>query len=83
MPTVILFKEGKEYDRRPLVGDKGRLIKFTFNAVSPALSSLMPYALCPQDNVVAAFDLNNLFEECKSHPLKKTAAASATRAKLD
>lgn len=55
MPTVILFKNGKEVTRRPGFDHKGKLIKFFFS----------------EDNVKAAFDLNNLYNECKGNPLKK------------
>ncbi|XP_073986554.1 thioredoxin-related transmembrane protein 2 homolog [Rhodnius prolixus] len=54
LPTVILFKEGKEVLRRPLVDSNGKLKKFFFT----------------EDNMKAAFDLNNLYKECKSHPSK-------------
>ena len=36
LPTVILFRDGRECDRRPLVSDNGRLVKFAFNFVSHA-----------------------------------------------
>ncbi|XP_054284719.1 thioredoxin-related transmembrane protein 2 homolog [Macrosteles quadrilineatus] len=55
LPTVILFKEGKEVMRRPMIDAKGKLQKFFFS----------------EDNVKAAFDLNNLYNECKNNPLKK------------
>ncbi|XP_046675508.1 thioredoxin-related transmembrane protein 2 homolog [Homalodisca vitripennis] len=55
LPTMILFKEGKEVMRRPAVDSKGKLQKFFFS----------------EDNVKAAFDLNNLYNECKNNPLKK------------
>ncbi|XP_046386114.1 thioredoxin-related transmembrane protein 2 homolog [Ischnura elegans] len=54
LPTIILFKEGKEVTRRPAVDSKGKIMKFFFS----------------EDNVKAAFDLNNLYNECKSNPLK-------------
>lgn len=34
LPTVILFQNGKETMRRPLVNDKGKLIPFAFTYVS-------------------------------------------------
>lgn len=49
LPTVILFKEAKETARRPTADSKGKLIKFGFNI----------------DNIVLAFDLNNLYQSCK------------------
>lgn len=55
LPTVILFREGKEVIRRPTADNKGKLQRFFFS----------------EDNFKAAFDLNNLFNECKKSPLKK------------
>lgn len=55
LPTLILFKEGKEVERRPYADHKGKLVKFLFSV----------------DNIKAAFDLNNLYETCKKNPLKK------------
>ncbi|XP_049840612.1 thioredoxin-related transmembrane protein 2 homolog [Schistocerca gregaria] len=55
LPTLILFKDGKEVTRRPGFDNKGKVIKFFFSG----------------DNVKASFDLNNLYNECKSNPLKK------------
>ncbi|KAG8224604.1 hypothetical protein J437_LFUL009179 [Ladona fulva] len=54
LPTIILFKEGKEVTRRPGFDSKGKVQKFFFS----------------EDNVKAAFDLNNLYSECRSNPLK-------------
>ena len=54
LPTVILFRQGKEVARRPYADSKGKLVKFFFSA----------------DNVKAAFDLNNLYKECKDNPIK-------------
>lgn len=55
LPTVILFRNGKEVCRRPTVDAKCQLIKFFFS----------------EENVTAAFDLNNLYQECKANPIKK------------
>ena len=55
LPTVILFKNGKEVRRRPTVDAKYQLIKFFFS----------------EENVTAAFNLNNLYQECKANPIKK------------
>lgn len=55
LPTLILFKDGKEVERRPTADNKGKLMKFLFSL----------------DNVKAAFDLNNVYRECKSNPIKK------------
>ncbi|GAB0092174.1 Thioredoxin-related transmembrane protein 2 homolog [Sergentomyia squamirostris] len=59
LPTVILFRNAKEVARRPMADVHGKLQKFFFS----------------EDNVKAAFDLNNLFRECKENPIKKPAAA--------
>lgn len=55
LPTLILFKDGKEVERRPHADRKGKLVKFLFS----------------MDNVKAAFDLNNVYKDCKNHPIKK------------
>lgn len=57
LPTVILFKNGKEVCRRPYSDSKGKLVKFFFS----------------EDNVKAAFDLSHTFKECKDNPIKKKA----------
>lgn len=54
LPTIILFKEGKECLRQPMVDRSGKLKKFFFT----------------EDNIKAAFDLNNLYKECKAMPTK-------------
>ena len=33
LPTLILFKEGKEIERRPYTDHKGKLVKFLFSLV--------------------------------------------------
>ncbi|XP_075212799.1 thioredoxin-related transmembrane protein 2 homolog [Lycorma delicatula] len=55
LPTVIMFRDGKEVSRRPTADNKGKLQRFFFS----------------EDNVKAAFDLNNLYNECKKNPIKK------------
>lgn len=55
LPTLILFKEGKEVERRPYADHKGKLVKFLFSL----------------DNIKAAFDLNNVYKECKKNPIKR------------
>lgn len=55
LPTVILFKHGKEVSRRPNIDSKYQLVKFFFS----------------EENVTAAFNLNNLYQECKANPIKK------------
>lgn len=49
LPTIILFKDGKELLRRPSIDEKGKLQTFFFS----------------KDNIKAAFNLNNIFKECK------------------
>lgn len=62
LPTVILFKNGKEEERRPCGDSRGKLQKFFFSA----------------DNVRAAFGLNQLYKECVENPLKKTKQITTT-----
>lgn len=50
LPTLLLFRNGKEVERRPLVDDKSRLQPFFFTS----------------DNIKATFDLNNVYLECKN-----------------
>jgi len=47
LPTVILFQQGKETERRPCFDSKGKLQKFFFSS----------------DNVRATFGLNQLYKE--------------------
>jgi thiol-disulfide isomerase/thioredoxin len=56
LPTLILFRNGKELMRRPLVNSSGKLVKFVLN----------------YENVVSEFDLNNIYQECKNNPLKSS-----------
>lgn len=69
IPTLILFKNGVEYQRRPLVGNDRKLIPFALSFVSLILNlfqvNLFNYFL--KDNVVAQFDLNNVYDECKKN----------------
>ncbi|XP_054166431.1 thioredoxin-related transmembrane protein 2 homolog [Oppia nitens] len=58
LPTLILFKNGKEETRRPVVNNNGKLVKFNLNF----------------DTVVQEFDLNNVYKECKANPLKNSKA---------
>jgi thiol-disulfide isomerase/thioredoxin len=62
LPTIILFRNGKEVCRRPYADSKGKLVKFFFS----------------EDNVKAGFDLNNLYKECKENPIKKAKEQNAT-----
>lgn len=54
LPTVILFKNGKEILRRPCADAKGKLQTFFFS----------------KDNVKAAFNMNTLYKECKENSSK-------------
>ncbi|GIX73071.1 thioredoxin-related transmembrane protein 2 homolog [Caerostris extrusa] len=51
----VAEKNGKEVSRRPTVDSRCQLIKFFFS----------------EENLTAAFDLNNLYQECKNNPIKK------------
>lgn len=51
LPTVILFKNGKEFLRRPGIDAKGKLQNFFFS----------------KDNIIAAFNLNNMYKDCKEN----------------
>ncbi|KAJ8688289.1 hypothetical protein QAD02_024084 [Eretmocerus hayati] len=55
LPTLILFKEGKEVERRPYADRQGKLVKFLFS----------------MENIKDAFDLNGVYESCAKNPLKK------------
>ncbi|OXU18271.1 hypothetical protein TSAR_014329 [Trichomalopsis sarcophagae] len=55
LPTLILFKEGKEVERRPYADHKGKLVKFQFS----------------MDNIRDAFDLNGVYDTCSKNPIKK------------
>ncbi|KHN88683.1 Thioredoxin-related transmembrane protein 2 -like protein [Toxocara canis] len=50
LPTISLFKDGKEVLRRPTIQNK-RAIPFVFT----------------QENCILEFDINNLYNECKSN----------------
>jgi thiol-disulfide isomerase/thioredoxin len=65
LPTVILFKNGKEVVRRPYADAKGKLIRFFFS----------------EDNVKAAFDLQHVYKECKANPIKPAKAIKAEEKK--
>lgn len=49
LPTVIMFKEGKEYMRRPMPDNAGKLQKFLFS----------------YDNIRATFELDSIYDACK------------------
>lgn len=59
LPTLLLFRGGKPVTRRPTVDANGKLQKFFFS----------------EDNVKAAFDLNNLYRECAENPIKGAVVA--------
>lgn len=50
LPTMVVFKENKEVDRRPMIDSKGKITTFLFS----------------DENIKAAFDLKNLYDSCKS-----------------
>lgn len=49
LPTISLFKGGKEIERRPCLNAQAKFQKFYFT----------------EDNIKAAFDMNNLYMECQ------------------
>ncbi|KAI0209076.1 hypothetical protein LSAT2_006231 [Lamellibrachia satsuma] len=52
LPTLILFENGKEVTRRPIIDSKNRVAcKFVFSEI----------------NVVQSFDLNNVYDKCKKN----------------
>ncbi|XP_011642824.1 thioredoxin-related transmembrane protein 2 homolog [Pogonomyrmex barbatus] len=55
LPTLILFKSGREIERRPYMDHKGKFVKFLFSL----------------DNVKAALDLNNIYNDCKKNLIKR------------
>eukprot|EP00914_Ancora_sagittata_P029927 GHVO01059431.1.p1 GENE.GHVO01059431.1~~GHVO01059431.1.p1 ORF type:complete len:209 (+),score=12.19 GHVO01059431.1:93-629(+) len=55
LPTVVLFQNGKETRRKPVIDAKGKVTaKFMFN----------------KENVIKAFDLNDVYLQCKKNPIK-------------
>ncbi|CAG2115398.1 unnamed protein product, partial [Medioppia subpectinata] len=56
LPTLVLFRNGQEVMRRPVVNNSNKLVKFNLTA----------------ESVISEFDLNNLYNECKANPLKKS-----------
>lgn len=55
LPTIIVFQDGKEVNRRPTVDSKGKLIKFTFT----------------EDNVLSGFGLRGIYENCRNQVKSK------------
>nr|XP_045584416.1 thioredoxin-related transmembrane protein 2 homolog [Procambarus clarkii] len=49
LPTISVFKEGKEVVRRPCLNAQSKFQKFYFT----------------EDNIKAAFDMNNIYMECQ------------------
>ncbi|XP_022901047.1 thioredoxin-related transmembrane protein 2 homolog [Onthophagus taurus] len=49
LPTLILFRDGEESERRPLIDAKNKVVKFNFS----------------EETVRGAFDIKNLFDSCK------------------
>lgn len=45
LPTLILFKEGKEIERRPHADHKGKLIKFLFSLVCVTINFFGMYII--------------------------------------
>ncbi|XP_011501285.1 PREDICTED: thioredoxin-related transmembrane protein 2 homolog [Ceratosolen solmsi marchali] len=55
LPSLILFKEGKEVERRPYADRQGKLVKFLFS----------------MDNIKDAFDLKGVHDTCLKNPIKR------------
>jgi len=55
LPTIVLFQNGKEVKRRPVIDQNKRVFPFVFR----------------EENIILEFDLNNVFEECKKNMSKK------------
>uniref|UniRef100_G3Q112 Thioredoxin-related transmembrane protein 2a n=1 Tax=Gasterosteus aculeatus TaxID=69293 RepID=G3Q112_GASAC len=49
LPTLVLFQEGREMIRRPMVDKKGRAVSWTFS----------------EENIIREFNLNELFQKSK------------------
>lgn len=60
---------------------KTKLDKFNF--MTSCINNNFITILLLQDNVKAAFDLNNLYSECKSNPLKKKKEITEGHAKAE
>ncbi|VDN96402.1 unnamed protein product [Rodentolepis nana] len=66
LPTIIVFRGGKEIDRRPGFGQKSKkLIPFNFN----------------WDSIIRAFDMNELYAQCKRDgtKIKRTEVVKKTK----
>lgn len=57
LPTIILFKDGQEVLRRPTVDPKLKVAKFLFT----------------EENVRGAFDVKNIYDNCKTQAKNKKA----------
>lgn len=62
LPSLILFQNGKETNRRPNADSGGRLQKFLFS----------------EDNIRVTFDLNNLYEQSKRKTESKMQSETET-----
>ncbi|KAA8588890.1 hypothetical protein FQN60_010235, partial [Etheostoma spectabile] len=49
LPSLVLFQEGREVMRRPMVDNKGRAVSWTFS----------------EENIIREFNLNELFQKSK------------------
>jgi thiol-disulfide isomerase/thioredoxin len=65
LPTLILFKKGQEFKRRPFIDSKGSVFPFIFS----------------YDNIIKEFDLNTLYYECKQNPIQIKPVSSSNEAK--
>lgn len=54
LPTVIVFENGKETNRKPFISPKGTVVRYRFS----------------KEGLIADFDLNNIYQKCKQNPLK-------------
>lgn len=54
LPTLILFKDGKEDMRKPYISPKGTVVRYNFL----------------KEAVIRDFELNAVYQKCKENPLK-------------
>ncbi|KAK7580390.1 hypothetical protein V9T40_001019 [Parthenolecanium corni] len=67
LPTLVLFKNGEEKLRRPMVDGKGKVVRFFFTG----------------DNVKTVFDLNNLYKTLSSKVKPVPAVKEEQKKKTD
>lgn len=67
LPTVLMFKGGKPVVQRPTVDSNSKLVRFPFS----------------YESVVSAFDLNNLYKDCRENPIKKRKMTTDVAQKKD